>query len=311
MKKKSFVLALSALSAALLASSVNAAPGSVQPLAFQRSASSAPGLLVNLPVVGRLAGGGGVLYTTSVDVSNNSGNSMAVSFTLNAIDLVTASPIPAVNGQFVSPGSSTLLFGRGTVHFDDFIDTLVQQGLLDPQAEAHGVLGSMQVNFTGAAGSGQGTAQARFFSSGCSGTIGVSAAGQEITGVNATSLVGIFRDTRGEPGVPQIYSNMFLNNVGTSPNGQFPGTDVTVELVAYDSATAAVVGTVPAIPIAAHQTVVVSDVLHTLGVPAGEDTVIVIARITTGTSSIEGLAVQLDSDTHDGSSTPMADAGID
>ena len=311
MKKKSLVLALLALSAAVLTSSANAAPASVKPLAFERNASAASGLVLNLPVVGRLAGGGGVLYVTSVDVSNNSGNSMAVTFSLNLVDLVTGSPLPAVNGQFVSPGSNAQLFGRGTAHVDDFIDTLVQQGLLDAQAEADGVLGSMQVSFTGAAGSGQGTAQARFFSSGCGGTIGVSAVGQEIAGTNATSLVGIFRDTRGEPAVPQIYSNMFLNNVGVTSNGLLPGSDVTVEIDAYDSSTSAIVGTLAGVHIAAHQTIVVSDVLHSLGVPAGEDTVIVIVRITAGASSIEGLAVQLDSQTHDGSSTPMADAGID
>jgi uncharacterized protein (DUF1684 family) len=54
------------------------------------------------------------------------------------------------------------------------------------------------------------------------------------------------------------------------------------------------------------QTVGFTDVLTVLKVPAGEDTVIAFATVTSGTSAIAGVFAEIDQNTRDGSTTGMS-----
>ena len=47
------------------------------------------GLSINLPLVGRVTGGGGTVFATSVDVSNNASSSVRVDFYFDGKDAIT------------------------------------------------------------------------------------------------------------------------------------------------------------------------------------------------------------------------------
>src|SRR5215472_16825384 len=141
----------------------------------------ASGIGSNWPVVGKLTGGGGVNYFTSIDIANNTGTGFAAEFFFDGADVVTGGAI-SITGNVTNPGviGDFVLDAYSNAHFDDFASDLVSAGGLTQQEYNDGVLGSMLVVFDGTQFSGQGTAQARFYSnSPCSGTIGVSAKGQE------------------------------------------------------------------------------------------------------------------------------------
>ncbi|HEY6929910.1 MAG TPA: hypothetical protein VJA66_09570, partial [Thermoanaerobaculia bacterium] len=53
----------------------------------------ASGLGINLPLVARLIGAGSTLYTSSVDVANNTANPAQVDFYLDGIDIASSAPI--------------------------------------------------------------------------------------------------------------------------------------------------------------------------------------------------------------------------
>jgi len=278
------------------------------------AASGAVGLEVSIPVIGRLTGSGGILFKTALDVSNNTGTAAEIDFYLDGNDSTTQAPI-SVTGSISSAGA---LVGKGTggnarshsnYHSDDFVDSLVKAGMLSPATEADGFLGSVLLVFNGFSEVGQGTASANFYrtlSAGdISGTIGVSATGHEITVSEPTKLVGTFRTTLGKAG-PQVYSNLFINNVGLTPTGTGTVTAVNVQVSAYANSTGAPAGTPVTISgIAPGETVVLGNVLTALGVPATEDTILVYVTVTSGTATIEGLAVEVDNGTHDSSSAEL------
>jgi hypothetical protein len=274
---------------------------------------SAPpgGLAINLPVVAKLRGGG-VQYYTSLDVSNNTGNSLVVDFYFDGVDQATQQAIAPVSGHFVSAGSATVMFGRSTASFSDFIHELVAEGLLTSQIEADGVLGSLLVVFEGRTATGTGSAQARFYNhpSG-GGSIGVSAAGVEITNDNPLSLVGIARDTRSRPTIPNLYPNIFVNNTGFDHNGNPSPSTAIVTVTAWDNFSASPVGAVLTFDIPPFQTQVLPDLFNLLDIPAQDDTILVYINVTDGTSAIQAFAVEVDQITHDGSATPMTNAEND
>ena len=271
--------------------------------------AAASGLGVNLPLVARLIGAGPTLYTSSVDIANNTVSLAQVDFYLDGIDIATSAPISRTGsisstGTLVAQGTGGLMRARSNAHFDDFIDALVLVGILPSNIETDGFIGSVLFVFNGFSRSGQGEAKVRFFSAFGGGTIGQSLKGHEITGAEPQKLVASFRDSRGEAG-PQLYANMFISNTGLMPSGAPASGSVTVHIQAFASSTGAAVGVAIDTPIGIGQTVGLSDVLHKLSVPAGEDTVLVYVTVTSGNAAIAGVQAEVDELTRDGSVVDM------
>jgi hypothetical protein len=294
---------------------------SARRLAALKLQADSGGLGVNMPVIGRLVGNGNVLYKSALDVANYTSGSVAVAFFLDGVDLKSNGGPISVQGFFDFGGiasateANPTVPGYANVHFDDFVDAVAQAGGLSPQEEADGFLGSMLVVFyfqTPQIVPGQGAAFARFYSSldlagGGSGTTGVAQKGHELTAQEPQSVVGVFRDTRGEPGVPQIYTNIFLNNEGYFDfQNSLTSDSVTVRLTAYSNQTGQQIGDTQDIEIGPFQTVVLPFVLDALNVPLNEDTVIVFADVISGSSDISGVAAQVDDATKDPSGFEMS-----
>ncbi len=301
-------------SAALLIgfASVSSAAAPASAVLFATT-SSATGLGVNVPVIGRLIGSGGILFKTALDVSNNTGTAAQIDFYLAGL---TGSTPVSVTGSISSTGTLVLKGAGGTVrghsnyHSDDFVDALVKAGMVPASAEsAAGFLGSVRFVFNGFSKSGQGSAAANFYrdlvAPGATGTIGVSATGHEISANEPTKLVGTFRNRLGQSG-PQVYPNLFINNIGLTPIGTAAATPVDVQISAYSNATGNPVGTTQTLTgIAPGQTVAFGKVLTALSVPASEDTVIVFVTVVSGNAAIAALAVQVDDGTHDSASVEL------
>jgi hypothetical protein len=270
----------------------------------------AAGLGVNVPLVGRLVGGGNTLYVSAVDVSNNSTTDTQVDFYLDGQDLANGSAISKVGsissaGTLVAQGAGGAMRHRSNAHFDDFIDSLVQAAILPASAETDGFIGSVLFVFNGFNKLGQGSATVRFYNSFGGGTIGQSLKGHDIAVGESQVVVATFRDSRAQAQGPQLYANLFVNNTGLTPAGAGTSGSVTVRLQAYANSTGNATGTTKDLTIGAGQTASVSDVLHALDVPAGEDTVLVTATVTSGTAAIAGAAVEIDKTTKDGSVVDM------
>lgn len=291
-----------------------------RPLAISRQQIASTGIYQNLAVVGRLHGAGNVLYVTTVDIQNNSNSDSSVDF---FFDGVSGGTTISVTGSIQNLASGNVA-SYSDAHYDDFIDVLANTSCgnspcITPSEESAGVLGSMLVVFNDLDSnfSGEGYASARFYSTAgadtCSfagGTIGVSARSELVTTNNSMQLVGLFRDTRGEGGVPQLYANMFVNNIGYSQSGTYVGDTDVVLLYAYSNATGSQVGVTGTLTIGPGLTAVVSDVLGSLQVPLSEDTILVFAVVDQGFSAIQGIAVQVDDTTKDGSAIAMHDAAF-
>jgi hypothetical protein len=272
----------------------------------------ASGLGINLPLVARLIGAGATLYTSSVDVANNTASPAQVDFYLDGIDIASSAPISKVGsisstGTIVAQGAGGLMRARSNAHFDDFVQSLINAGLLPANIANDGFIGSVLFVFNGLNKSGQGEAKVRFFSSFGGGTIGQALHGHEITASEPRSLVASVRDSRGLPG-PQLYANMFISNIGLTPSGAPASGPVNVHIQAYASSTGQPVGTPKDTSIGIGQTVGLTDVLHLLAVPAGEDTVLVFVTANSGNAAIAGVQAQVDESTRDGSVMDMSRA---
>jgi hypothetical protein len=283
--------------------------GDVFPL---REDAAASGLGINLPLVARLIGAGATLYTSSLDVANNTSTATQVDFYLDGIDIASGASISKVgsissSGTLVGQGAGGPMRGRSNAHFDDFVQSLIDAGILPANIANDGFIGSALFVFNGRNKSGQGEAKVRFFSSFGGGTIGQALHGHEITSGEPQALVASFRDSRGEAG-PQLYANLFVNNIGLTPAGAPAAGAVTVHIQAYSSSTGQAVGTPKDTTIGLGQTVGVTDVLHTLAVPAGNDTVLVVVTVTSGNAAIAGVQAQVDEGTRDGSVMDMGRA---
>jgi hypothetical protein len=268
---------------------------------------------VNLAAIGRLVGSGNTLFQTSVDVTNYSSGATQVDFYFNGASAgqpVAAKGSISSTGALVAQGTGGTVPGHFNAHFDDFVDALVQTNLLPASAETNGVLGSMLLVFNGFTRSGQGAATARFYNEGCGGTIGQAINGSEITTSGPTKLLTTVRDSIGESG-PQLYPNLFVNNMGLTPAGSAGATAVDVLISAFSISTGSPVG-VPATlkAIGPGTTVVFGNILVALGVPASEDTVILSINVISGTAAIDAVVVEIDNETHDGSTTKAADGSF-
>ena len=275
------------------------------------SLAIANGLSVSLSLVGRLTGTGNTLFTTSIDVTNSTAGATQVDFYLDGIDIATQKPLVLngsidASGVLVAQGVGAMR-GRQNAHFDDFIDALVKANLLPASIEPDGFIGSVLFVFNGFSKRGQGTVTARFSNAFGGGTVGVSLKGHEISTNEPKSLVAVMRETRGTTGA-QTYANLFINNTGLTPTGA-PGDTVTVQITAYANSSGQPIGNPITVQnIGPGQTVSVTSLLQALGVAAPEDTVIIYATVTSGTSAIEGLVSQVDAVTKDGSAFEMSRA---
>jgi hypothetical protein len=276
-----------------------------------RAASAAPatGMTINNPLVARLIGSGPTLYITTMDIQNNWTVATQVDWYLRGTDLATSVAVAAngsisSTGTLVAQGAGGTMRARSNAHFEDFVDSAVKAGFLPASIETDGFIGSVFLIFNGFTRPGQGSSAARFYSSFGGGTIGQALKGHEITVAEPQKIVGFARDTRGEAGA-QLYSNIFVNNVGIAPGGGAGGA-VTVHIEAFANSTGTSVGTPIDTVLAPGQTVSVSSVLTSLKVPAGEDTVLVYVTVTSGTSAIAGVFATVDNVTRDGSTADMS-----
>jgi hypothetical protein len=281
------------------------APASAAPLRVATNAAS--GLAINLPLVGRVLGSGAVLYRTSVDIANNGSVSTVVDFYFDGRDnggaaiAITGS---VTNNGLVAQGAGTL---RATtnVHFDDFVQSLVNAGMLTAEARDRGVTGSLFLVFNAFTRSGEGSAAARFYSEQNGGTIGVTIGGREMTTEEPSAVVGLVHDTRGGSG-PQLYPNMFLNNTGLTRSGT-PTGSVLVELRAVSAGTGIQIGRTMTVDIPSGHTVTIGEVASQLQIPAREPA-LVFARVISGDATIHGIISTNDVKTRDGSIVYMSRA---
>jgi hypothetical protein len=273
----------------------------------------ASGVGINVPVVGRVVGGGNTLFYTSIDVTNQMKNAAQVDYYFDAADSRTGAPI-VLRGSITQSGlaaqGSGTMRAQSNVHFDDFVDALTQAGLITQTTRDDGVLGSLLVVFNGATKSGQGSVTARFANGFGGGTVGVSLRGHEMTSNEPQALVAAVRDTRGNTtGAAQLYPNIFINNTGLAPNGVDTSGTAIVQLSAASNSTGQAVGTPITLTILSGQTASVNQVLNALQVPPGvDDTILVYATVTSGNAAIQGLVSQVDATTRDGSAFEMSRA---
>jgi hypothetical protein len=294
-----------------LAWAAPAVAGSAGP---SRAEAAADGLGVSLPLVARLIGAGPTLYTSTVDVQNNDATATQADWYITGVNLKTSAPVSSFGsisstGTLAAQGAGGLMRGRSNAHFDDVLDSLINGGFLPAALKDDGFIGSMLFVFNGFTKAGQGAATVRFFNSLSGGTVGQSLKGHEILAAEPQRLVAFARDSRGKPG-PQLYANIFVNNMGLTPGGVGAAGQVTVRIEAYANSTGLPTGTPIDAVIGVGQTVGVSDVLAQLKVPAGEDTVIIYVSVTSGNSAIAGVFAQVDVVTRDGSTTDMSPANF-
>ena len=276
-------------------------------------AGSASGLGVNLAAIGRLIGSGNTLFKTAVDVTNYSSSATQIDFYFNGTSAgqpVSARGSISSAGALVAQGAGGTARGHFNAHFDDFVDALVQAALLPASVETNGVLGSTLFVFNGFNKSGQGAATARFYNDGCGGTVGQAINGREITASEPTKLLAVVRNSIGQDD-PQLYPNLFVNNTGLTPSGSSGATAVDVRISAFSNATGSPIG-VPATlsGINPGATAVFGNILAALGVPASEDTVVLAINVVSGTAAIDAVVVEIDNQTHDGTTTKAADGSF-
>lgn len=273
----------------------------------------AQGLSINLPLVGRVAGSGGVLFATSVDVSNNSTTPVRVDFYFDGRDVA--------NGELVSIAGSLgdpILVQRGgsalqpmsSAHFEDFISALVDANLLASSVRDDGVQGSVLFVFNGFSKSGQGAVTARFYNAFGGGNVGVAIGGHEIAAGEPQKLAVTALDTTGTASGAQVYPNLFINNTALAPDGTTAHGDVSVQISAVSTATHQPVGTPITLTIPAGQTATVNHVFQSLGIAPDAKTtaLLVYASVTSGAAAIEGLISEVDTVTKDGSAFVMSRA---
>lgn len=276
------------------------------------ASAAADGLSINIPVVGRVTGAGGTVFITAVDVTNNANAPVAIDFYFDGVNSSTGETI-AINGSVTSFGlgarQNSPVPPLSNQHFDDFVDELVQSSLLPARFRDQGVLGSLLLVFNGYGKRGQGAATARFYNALAGGYVGLALKGHEISQNEPQKLIAAVRDTRGNPNVPQIYPNLFLNNTGLTADGTYTGDPVTVRLNAVSTRTGQAVGTTLDVTIASGLTVNVGQTFQALNVSnATEDTILVYATVMSGSAAIEGVVAQVDAVTRDGAAFEMSRA---
>jgi len=272
----------------------------------------ADGLSINIPLVGRVIGGGNTLFATSIDVSNNAATPARVDFYFDGKDVSTGESVSIVGsvGDFglVQQGGGVMA-AQSNQHFEDFINSLVQSGMLASSLRDDGMQGSVLFVFNGFTKRGQGAVTARFYNAFGGGYVGVAIKGHEIATGEPQKLVVTIRDTTASATSGQVYPNLFINNTGLAPDGSTGHGDVTVQVSAVSAKTHQPVGAPTTLTIGSGQTSTISHAFQALGVDiTKEDTIIVTVAVTSGASAIEGLVSQVDNVTKDGSAFEMSRA---
>lgn len=279
-------------------------------------AANARGVGVNVPLVGRIRGGGNTLFLTAIDVTNNTNRAAQVDFYLDGAESSGGASVVvdgsiSGNGQLVARGTGSPMRARSNAHYDDFIDELVTANLLPASVRTNGFVGSVLFVFDGFTRRGEGAATARFYSAFGGGFVSQALKGKEITNAEPQRLVAAVLDTRGiNTGAPEMYPNMFINNTGLTPNGEGVAGPVTVEISAVSNTTGEPIGTPITIEnIRPGRVATISQVLNVLQVPTStERTILVFARVVSGNAAIHGLVSQIDNTTRDGAAFEMSPA---
>ena len=277
----------------------------------------AHGSAINVPLVGRLIGGGNTLFRTAVDVTNNTNSPVVIDFYLDGTDGATGAGIVA-NGSITSSGGIGVRGQGGAVrsrfnaHFDDFVDALIQAGRIPDTLRANGFIGSVLFVFNGRDKAGQAAVTARFYNAFGGGNVGVALKGREITANEPQQLVATVLDTRGSSnGAPQMYPNLFVNNTGIAAGGSHDvAGPVTVEISAISNTTGQAIGTPIIITdLQPGRTASIGQVLNALQIATSvERTILVFVRVTSGNAAIQGLISQVDDVTRDGALFEMSRA---
>jgi hypothetical protein len=269
----------------------------------------AAGLGVNVPLVGRLVGGGNTLYISTVDVTNNTATDAQVDFYLDGQDLASGAAISRVgsissSGTLVAQGAggscgtartrtsrtsstrwcrpaASRLRRVGRLHR---LRPLRLQRLHEarPGLRHRALLQLLRRRLDRA----------------------VAERARHRGGRVAGRRCGLSRLPVPVGGAAALRQPVHQQH-GTDSAGAGTSGSVTVRLQAYANSTGNPIGTAVDLTIGAGQTASVSDVLHRLGIPAGEDTILVTATVTSGSAAIAGAAVQIDQTTKDGSVVEM------
>lgn len=276
-------------------------------IAAMANTAFADGLTINVPLVGRLIGGGNVLFATAIDVTNNGNSAVPVDFYFDGKSNGQNISVAGTIGNFGAvPRGSGAMSPLTNQHFDDFIVSLVTAGLLPPSVLTQGIQGSLLLVFNGYNKRGQGSATARFYNAFGGGNVGVALRGHEITQNEPQKIMVTAIDTTATTDGGQIYPNIFINNTGLTPSGSTAG-PVTVVVSAVSAQTGQAVGNSLTITIDPGQTATVGHVFQALGVTpsATETALLVYATVTSGNAAIAGLISQVDPVTKDGSAFEM------
>lgn len=271
---------------------------------FVATSALAQGLSINVPVVGRLTGAGGVLYATAVDITNNANRRVSVDFYFDGRDNTGRTvSIAGSIGDFglVSRGAGSMAPMTNS-HFSDFVNDLVTANMLPSSMRDAGILGSLLLVFNGSSKPGEGSATARFYNAFGGGEVGVSLRGREITSNEPRKLVITARDTTAVASGAQTYPNLFVNHTGLTPGGTFAGDPATVQVSAVSARTGSPVGTPLTITIDSGQTTSIPRIFQALGVtPAATETALIVRiEVISGSTSIHALVSQVDTVTRDG-----------
>jgi hypothetical protein len=295
-------LILAAIAAAALTPAAHARNLKVaslsHPFAIRTTATGA-GFSVDFPIVGRVRGASTTFFT-SLDVTNNTALPTDVDFFYTPAD-----------GSATRSGTLGTLQGFEDIHTDDFLQTLIDSGVITPN-QGDSSFGTLLLTFnnpTFTKGT-EATAVARVYNfvSGTSGpTFGLSYRAQPLHTVGAHSLTSVARRTS------DLVTNIGVENVGIDDSGNSVSGPITVRVSFVDPSTGAAVGTQPTFNLAPGQVVQINDVLNNAETnafqfPAGTTSVIVFVDEIAGNSQISGYAVQKDITTNDGSFVLMQES---
>jgi hypothetical protein len=271
-----------------------------------RQASVGSGYSVDLPVVTKIQGA--TKYYTSIDITNNTSVATDVSFEYAPYD--GSAP---VDGVFQDQ-----LLGLDSFHFDDFVQYLVDQGLLD-STRGDNTFGTLLVTFdTGSVGN-EFSVTARVYnyvSAGQLPSYGLSYRGEPLRIPGATTLTALIRDTTLPSATgPVVVTNLGIENQGLTDNGDVPPGNITVTLKFYDPRTGQQVGSEPQLTLFPGQVIQLNDVFgrnsgNPYDLPADATDLIVFAEGPTGPDAphIQGYVVLKDTYTNDGSFYFMQEA---
>jgi len=253
------------------------------------------GFTVFLPIVGKVLGS--TIFYTSLDVTNTANQSVPVSYFFFNTD-----------GSIAKSGSLTTLAPVQNFHRDDFIQYMVERGILT-SSQAANIFGTLLLTFDNASFT-EGTeasAVARIFNyypSGTSGpTIGLAYRGEVLQTNGAHKLSSVIRSTvrSNIQNGPVVYTNVGFQNMVIDDAGNSTTGAVTIRVQVFDASTGLLLTTRDVGPLGPGQSTITSDVWGAWQLPATTESAILVATQTAGTAQISGWVTILDSTTRDGS----------